>query len=560
MQWSGCFHMLIINEMTCCPLFLPLHHPPQQALHPRSFSRLDEEENPVEEEGEAEESIVRWWVAPSRSKIQPPRTSESQLLETPPVQPKIKAPTSERVAPKKTESFQKSEAPFSDSGLIDILLSETKNLCQLGRVTETAVSFRTSFNRQTMTDCKAKNAFYDVLFESEGRVERNGFMWEQIGANNSDPTLPRFSNVFLVYTDQNPKTNRYIQEEFSEIPGNEKKIISWDSVKISKDQLNPLLYLLLEAPDSNAGLTLRKQEFYKILEQVPEISKKWPEITRGLRAKFYEEGYDVRLESATPIAEVPVTGTHALECPLLKSLEEKEQCKITDINRLYRKLNTNEWGIMLFLMQAAVNSCLGGLIYIAVDEEKRRMQIYKEELIPCSKTLKAYSIGLTFGPFDFSLPLASQGEEAESKSGGPYSRHAMILLLDEKTKTGELFEPNSPRIWWVEPVRRLLTLRFRPQGWATIDSPLLFCPVVSLQDVVSGELREKGLCLAIVSIYVALRVSCPNIPKEELVKQLSQLGRVKLAALIANFLCFVGEVPMQSYEDIQKRIAEKSYG
>jgi hypothetical protein len=114
--------------------------------------------------------------------------------------------------------------------------------------------------------------------------------------------------------------------------------------------------------------------------------------------------------------------------------------------------------------------------------------------------------------------------------------HSMAVLIDTGAKTIEYYESNGSGASWYPAVSRTLTRLFADftevNGLRVRETGA--CPRVGLQGV-SG----KAICAYFASLYVALRISCPQIAPDVLVVALLTLEAKEINDVLQHWHCWL---------------------
>jgi hypothetical protein len=123
--------------------------------------------------------------------------------------------------------------------------------------------------------------------------------------------------------------------------------------------------------------------------------------------------------------------------------------------------------------------------------------------------------------------------------------HANVLLVDTVAQTVEYFEPHgkfNARPTYTDPSEQLKQL---VQEVLASDyphyryiAPLDYCPYIGPQKIQAPNrnCREGGYCLVFSALYTHLRLLEPDLPREETVALLTDLGDQKLLEVILRYL------------------------
>lgn len=121
------------------------------------------------------------------------------------------------------------------------------------------------------------------------------------------------------------------------------------------------------------------------------------------------------------------------------------------------------------------------------------------------------------------------------KREGDTPGHAMALIADHATKEIEFFEPNGVGTPWEAMTIKALQVYFNktfPEYKAyTWFVPHQFCPR-GIQ-----EIGQRPMCQFYVYLWIYLRVSCPNIPRDKLSQALAKFNKESLDDLLQHLLC-----------------------
>lgn len=127
-------------------------------------------------------------------------------------------------------------------------------------------------------------------------------------------------------------------------------------------------------------------------------------------------------------------------------------------------------------------------------------------------------------------------EDGDMCAGPCDSGHAMALIIDNKERTIEYFEPNGKIASWYAVISLFLTRWFRrhPVYRAYRVDEEFCCPPVGIQSRVG-----LPMCSYFSSMYVAIRLLCQEIPENEVVTHLLRLGKQGLQQLLQRWHCYL---------------------
>lgn len=128
--------------------------------------------------------------------------------------------------------------------------------------------------------------------------------------------------------------------------------------------------------------------------------------------------------------------------------------------------------------------------------------------------------------------------ELDPCAGQCDSGHAMALIIDNKERTIEYFEPNGKNARWYATIALFLTQWFKknPQFKDYRVDEEFCCPPVGIQMEAGG----LPMCAYFSSLYVAIRLLCQDsIPENEVVSRILQLGKHGIRQLLQRWHCFL---------------------
>lgn len=402
--------------------------------------------------------------------------------------------------------------------LVQTLAESSPRLCVQGEMTLGHTPPEPGFTRGTTINiqydaekCPVPINYYKI---TDGDTkEPLGYAWVDTDA--------RPTQVLIVTSSEDDIAAQLIEQQLQSVHSNVAPL-QFKHLVLPTERANYLLYLLIQNEIQSKAIQMAQNS---------AALTRWEKIAEEQTQQLAQEGIDISVPMPT-IPEYKTVGRHTLVCPWLSELENTPLCADYNLQRDYQLLNNKSAEAIERLLRGAAGSCYYGRMSLAVDQAQKKAGIYDIELTPCTGGRKVVVLHLEFGDFDFD-GMGDLKRQVDTYRAMEPNRigHAMGLILDEDTKTGELFEPNSPSVWWVEPVRRSL-IQWGKDRYETIDSPRLFCPNVNIQTKI-GE----GVCLAMAMLYLSLRVHCPTISRADILKGLTEAGTQYLNSLLQKFLC-----------------------
>jgi hypothetical protein len=195
------------------------------------------------------------------------------------------------------------------------------------------------------------------------------------------------------------------------------------------------------------------------------------------------------------------------------------------------------------------NACLGGLVEITIqgnpNETTKNQKIVKrvmshrimqQQLQPdeCSKTrLHYYPVIISWCPDDHDDDNHNKQQQQQC------SGHAVALIINRDTHTAEYFEPNGSHVPWFQPVSHTLERLLKKSKWYGPEYRMQqydpeSCPRVGIQGI-AGEAQ----CAYFSSLYVMLRLSCPQLSAANIHTALLGSGPAYLRYLLQQWHCYL---------------------
>lgn len=185
-------------------------------------------------------------------------------------------------------------------------------------------------------------------------------------------------------------------------------------------------------------------------------------------------------------------------------------------------------------------SCYGGELEFTID---------KPEFTKAKLTSEALNLDVCAGrslivvDISWYPPINRNRTPDEAITSG----HAMMLLIDTHNKIIEFFEPNGPDASWV-PIMTLELWEYfndKPEytGYTFIEpGEDQYCPTSGLQYV-----SQDRMCANWSLLYAYLRITCPNVPRADLIEMLRSQGQEYLRHLMQQWHCYMWKYAWDNY-------------
>lgn len=227
-----------------------------------------------------------------------------------------------------------------------------------------------------------------------------------------------------------------------------------------------------------------------------------------------------------------------MACPLLETiLSTSDVCDQKNLSKIYKDLAPyrNEF-LTDMIRHQAIGSIFAGEITIntmfrIIEEKKVYDGAYVSQISPhviSSNTTSPWNI------VGVHIVLYNVPSLEEFKLVGG---HATFALINNDEKTIEYFEPNGTKADWLNTVGPVLESYFKNNYTYylyTFIPPRQFCPYQGPQQITQDE-----LCANWSSLYIVLRLACPDVPRRDLVTMLTNQGKEYLQTLIYKWICYM---------------------
>ena len=237
---------------------------------------------------------------------------------------------------------------------------------------------------------------------------------------------------------------------------------------------------------------------------------------------------------------------------------------------------------------AASGACVAGrasLVVAAADPDADEAQ----RVIPQASVLLTDAVSTdparcerVYVPLDVYWATSPQLQARARREGAGFQcnqcpGHAMALLIDNRERTIEVYDPNGPGATWFRPIERFLLERLRRQqrfaAYASIakagqcvtrDPRIRFSPsAADARDFAPAAARGRDIgpqyvaslpmCAYFSNLYALLRLTCDDLDAAQVNDALVGLGRARLVDLLQRFHCFLVDYAIRSglFEDAE---------